>query len=362
MLKYLLMYGYLPMIMSPDEGDAGGAGGDDGAGGFDDQGSDDSSGDSGADDQGDDSSSDAGGAGSDDAGGDDNQGGDDGAGDQGDDSSSDDDGDDQDDKKGIWSEKWREEYAGEDKKKLTYLNRFTSPKDLMDKVFEQDKLIRSGAHKKELGENPSDEDLAKYREENGIPKDAEGYLDKMPDGLVIGEDLKEEAKGYLESMHALNASPEIVAAGMLEYQKQQEEYAEMVSARDKESADNAQNELRETWGADYNSNIQALHNFIDGQFPEDVRQAFMDGRLGDETGTPLLSHPAVIEVFSKMQRELNPLGATTSGTGMDNIDTINDTIKSYEKEMGTKAWYNDEKKQQHYRDLVSARDRYAKRA
>ena len=366
MLRDILQFGTLPLLFDEEGGDAGGGasgGGGDAGGDAGDTG--EAGGDAGGDtgDTGDagDNSGDTGG----DAG--DTGDGDQEGGDAGDDKSGGDEGDKGDagdgEKTGVWSEEWREAYADGDEKKLAYLKRFNSPSDLMDKVFEQDKMIRSGGHKKEgLGENPTDEEVAKYREENGIPEKADGYLDKLPDGLVLGEDIVETTQPYLEAFHDMNAPPELVASMLEKHVALQEETAAAITARDDELSTSAIAELKETWGTDYGANMQAMHNFIAGYIPADMKDAFEGARLGDDEGTPLFSSAAMIEVFSKIQREINPLGAQTSGSGMDNIDAIEDQIKTYEGQMGTKAWYKDEKAQKHYRELISARDRFKVRS
>jgi len=350
MIRDLLHYGALPFLFNQDEGDGAAGGGADAG----DQGADNQ--DSGADDQGDADT----GAGDQGAGGDDADA-DTGAGDQGADNQDSDDAGAGDEESGVWSDKWRESYAGDDQKKLAYLNRFNSPKDLIDKVLEQDKLIRSGGHKKEgLSENPTDEEVAKYREENGIPETADGYLDKLPEGLVLGEDIAEETKPFLEKMHEINASPEFVGSALQQYVDMQAAQAEQIAANDEKLSTDAIVELKTEWGADYQANMQAMHNFLDGYVPSDAREDFEGARLAD--GTPLFCSPTFISMFSKIQRDINPLGAQTSGTGIDNIDAIEEEIKNLESQMDTKSWYKDEAKQERYRKLIGARDRYKKQA
>lgn len=369
MLEFL-KYGGFPMIMAP-EGDEGGAGG--GAGG------DAGAGDAGAGDNGQ-AAGDEGGAGGDagaqggDNGGEGDEGGqaagDEGAGSKatggtqkpaakvGDATGEGDEGGDE----GQGDADWRKALAGEDEADLKTLNRFNSQKDLWKAYKELRSKVSSQGSK--LPENATDEEKAEWREKNGIPKDADGYLDSLPEGLVLGEDVKEQAEDYLKEMHEMDASPEVVAKGLEMFQKHQEAYAEQVSKMDQQKAADATAQLKEEWGSDYDGNIQALHNFLEGNFPKDVQESLMNGRLGDDEGTPLLCHPGVIEAFSRIQRELNPMGSTSSGQGMDNLDAIEEQIKTYEDRMGNDRsnWYKDEKAQAHYRELLNARERYQTRS
>ena len=253
---------------------------------------------------------------------------------------------------------WRKSLAGEDEKDLATLNRFNSQKDLW-KAYKELRASVSGKGGKFPIEG-TDEQKAEWREKNGMPKEADGYLDMLPEGLVLGEDIKEGAADYLKEMHNMNAPADIVAKGLEMYAKNQEAQAEAISQMDQQKAANATAELKEKWAEDYPANIQALHNFIEGNFPKDVQEALMNGRLGDDEGTPIFCNAAVIEAFSRIQRELNPMGSVSSGQGMDSLDAIEDQIKIYEDRMGNdrQNWYKDEKAQAHYRELINARERY----
>ena len=253
---------------------------------------------------------------------------------------------------------WREDYAGDDKKKLAFLNRISSQKALIDKVFEQENIIRSGKHKEALGDDATDEEKAAFREKNGVPAEAQGYLDHLPDGLVLGEDIVENAGDYLNTMHEMNASPEVVAQGLQAFSNYEEKYAQDISARDVDSQNTAIEELKEEWGTDYNANLNTVNNFIETNFPQDIQEALKSGRLGDDGGTPLMSDANIMKAFATIQRQLNPLGTTTPGIGMDQIDGINEQIKKYEDRMNTKSWFNDTKAQDHYQDLLRAKEKF----
>ncbi len=274
----------------------------------------------------------------------------------------DDGGDDKPDDKGEVEAKdeknWRADYAGDDKKKLAFLNTISSQKALIDKVFAQEKLIRSGGHKEALGDKATDEEVAAFREKNGIPEKSDGYLDALPEGLVIGEDMKDQVEGYLDKMHDMNVSPDIVSQGLQSFQDYQEKFAAQVQTQDLEAQNTAVAELKEEWGADYDANLGTLNNFIEANFPEELHGALKEGRLGDDGGTPLMSDANMMKAFVNIQRQLNPLGTQTSGIGMDQIDGIEDQIKTYEGRMDTKSWFKDQKAQDHYQLLLEQRAKF----
>lgn len=345
MLKDLLKYGYFPMFFDQDggTGDAGAAGGDAGAGGAGGQKQDDG-GDTGADGGDSGNTDDAGGgAPAGDAGGQKPAGG----GDTG----------------GGWSEKWREEYSGDDEKKLQFLNRFTTPNALIDKIMEQDKLIRSGGHKtSKLPEDASDEQKSAYRKEQGIPEKPDGYYDAMPEGFVLGEDLKEGTQDYVQAMHDMNAPPEFVAKSLEMLQAHEEAIQQNVEKLDAEKAEASKALLKEEWRSDYEGNMNALRNFLDMNFDSETRELFESARLGDDEGTPLLAHAGAVKALVKMQRELNPHATRASGQTAGDLSSIEAEIDRFNKEeVGKGDWYKNEKKQAEYRSLLEAKERYKSR-
>ncbi len=366
-MKNLLKFGPLPMLMYP-QGDEGGAGG--GSGGAGDQGGGAGSGGAGAGDKagGDGAGgqgANAGDQGGQGAGAGDKAGGD-GAGDkkEGDKGGAGGDGKQGGDKKpeGIWGADWRESYAGDDAQTLAMLKRFTSPKDALDALVAAQKTIRSGAHKQGLAKDATPEQIAEYRKQNGIPEKAEEYLSKLPEGVVLGEEDKKGAEAFLKSAHDMNLSPDVVSMALKAYVDRQEAFTQAVQEQDVVKREECINALREEWGPEYASNVNAMHNFVKAQFPEDVQESLLNARLGD--GTAMFNHPSVVKALAKIARDIDPTGTPTPGSGFDKIDTIEDKIKEYEGRMRNdrKNWFADEKAQAHYRQLLEARDRFKGRS
>lgn len=258
---------------------------------------------------------------------------------------------------GVWSENWREAYAGDDTAKLNVLKRYADPKTALDALFNLQEKVRSGDIKKPLAKDATPEQVAAWRKDNGVPDAPEAYLKSLPEGIVFGGQDKAAVDSFLKEMHDSNASPEIVAKALASYHKAQIAVKEQFQMRDRSKAEAAEDTLRKEWGPDFKPNITVMKAFLENNFPSDVHAALLDSRLGDDEGTPLLAHPGVIRAFTQLGRALNPTGTITSGAGMDSLDTINEQIKGYEKRMASKEWFKDEKSQAHYRDLVTARER-----
>ncbi len=112
--------------------------------------------------------------------------------------------------KGSWPENWRELIAGDDKKELQYLQRFSAPADYHKSGVEARKKISAGEFAKPLAKDAKPEEVQAWRQANGIPEKPEGYFEKLPNGLVIGEDDKELFASFATDMHALHAPPAMI--------------------------------------------------------------------------------------------------------------------------------------------------------
>lgn len=260
--------------------------------------------------------------------------------------------------KGIWDEKWRESYAGDDPKKLAQLKRYESPKAALDALFAAQEKIRTGQAKEPLSKDAKPEEVAAWRKANGIPDTPEGYLEKLPEGIVLGDDDKEGFSGFVKDMHESNAPPELVHKAVAAYQKRMEEHTLAVQAQDNEQKNATIAALTQEYGPEYAANIQSMKNFITASFPKEVGEQFLSARLGD--GTALFNHPDMIRSLVRISRELNPTGTPTPGTGFDKADEVETQIAAYEKRMKTdrKGWFEDTKANEHYRELLNARERY----
>ena len=250
---------------------------------------------------------------------------------------------------------WREQYAGEDEKKLNALKRYPSQKEAFDALFAAKQKIRDG--KPADTEMPEgEEDAAKWREERGIPKEAEGYATLLADGLNIADDDKEAFKGFFETMHAKNMPQEtmndIVGAY---YNIQQQELAAQQEA-DNNDRQLTEDALRNEWGADYQANTNSIKNALSLMFPEEFHDQVMGARLAN--GTPLFSSVEGMKGFAGVMRKLSPHGTVVNSDGTTDVGSIESQLKSFESEkMGTKEYRESPKMQQNYRDLVDAYQR-----
>lgn len=251
---------------------------------------------------------------------------------------------------------WRVDLAGEDKELLGFLGRYHSKDAALKAIKKQHDDIRSGKYRKPLGDDPSDDEMAAYRKDFGVPEKPEGYLEKLPDGLVVGDDDKPAVGKFLEKMHGANAPKGVADAALSAYYEIVDEQLAAVSEATAQAKRSCEDELRTEWGADYRRNDNVLQNFV-GSLPEPVRDAFDKGTGPD--GIPLGFNPEVRRWLVGLALAENPLATLVPGAGANAGQSINDEIASIEKVMRTnRSEYNrDTKMQERLRDLYTARDK-----
>lgn len=249
---------------------------------------------------------------------------------------------------------WRVDLARGDAALEKFLGRYASPDAAIKKLKEFNDDFKAGKYRKPLSEDATDEELAAYRKEIGVPDAPDGYYEALPEGLVVGEDDKPYVGKFMEAMHGKNAPPEVVNAALDSYyailQEQAEEQAE--SAREAERA--GTDLLREEWGADYRRNLNAVKSHLE-TLPEAVANAITNGRAPD--GTPIGSSAPVIKWLADIALEANPLATVVPGAGSNQAGAIADEIADIEKTMReNRAAYNkNEKMQARYLELIDAR-------
>jgi hypothetical protein len=259
---------------------------------------------------------------------------------------------------------WRKDLAGGDDKLQKHLERYTTLKDAIAAGFALKQDLSSGKYKRaEPPANATPEQLTAWRTENGLPAEGKGYLEGLPQGLVIGDDDKPIFESLANHLHAKNADPKYVHETIAWYNQFQQQEEARVQAADAENAKATEAALKTEWGADYQANV-TLRAALIATAPAEVQEALKTARLAD--GTLLGEHPHISRWLVGLQREINP-AATLMPTGMDNVKAVSDEIANFEKMMGdTNSDYwrgpKAEANQARYRELVSARDKLKARA
>lgn len=244
--------------------------------------------------------------------------------------------------KPAWPDDWREKLAGGDEKFLNKLGRYRSPdtfaksyKDLQQKVTELTDRAKSAPEKP--GEGATEEDIAAYRKAAGIPDAPEGYIEALPDGLVIGDEDKEAISVFLKDMHDGNAPPEHVHRALSWWNQHKEALATKQVEADRASMSETEEELRTEWGREYTANLNAMRAFL-ASAPTDaegnsLKDMLMSARLPN--GRLLGNDATALRWMVDLAMQANPAATIAPGDRGKSAADIDAELKSIEKKMGT---------------------------
>lgn len=249
---------------------------------------------------------------------------------------------------------WRKNVAGGDEAAVKMLERFSTPADLGKAYREAVTKIRSGELAKPLPKDATPEQVAEWRKGNGIPEKPEGYFEKLPNGLVIGEDDKPLFEGFAKEMHGLNAPPAMLHKAVEWYYSMQDQQIQAQQVADTESKGKLEGALKTAWGADFGPNANVYSSFM-ATLPKEVGEALTTAR--DVDGNFVLYRPEVVSWLTGLAREINPAGHITPAGGAGDMQSIQGEIDKYEKMMreNRTAYNKDEKAQARLRQLYDAR-------
>jgi len=267
----------------------------------------------------------------------------------------------------AWSDDWREKLVGdvtteEGKKQLNLLQRLADPKAMFQKLLHQDKMISSGQLKKPLPENPSPEEIAAYRTENGIPESHDKYDLTLSDGMMIGEADKPIVDSVLKALHDANAPQSLVTTMLNTYFANQVEQIAQRDTMDNDFKAETTAALRAEWGGDYTPNLNSIVNLI-AQAPQESQDLIKNARMPD--GRPLMSDPGTLRWLATLSRQINPIPTMVPGASNPSMAIADELTKLKDMMGDQKSEYwkgpNANANQKRYRELLEAQERYKTR-
>lgn len=249
---------------------------------------------------------------------------------------------------------WRADISGGDEKATKLLERYSTPQDFTKAYLEAVKKISSGELAKPLAKDATPEQVAEWRKGNGIPEKPEGYFEKLPNGLVIGEDDKPLFDAVAQKLHARNVQPEVIHDLAEWYYGMQNQQIQTQQAADAEAKPALEASLREAWGADFKANANVYASYLEAA-PKEVQDVLKSAR--DAEGNFILYRPEVVSWLVSQAREINPAGHITPAGNEGTVQSVQAEIDTIEKFMRTnRTEYNkDEKMQARARQLYEAR-------
>lgn len=250
---------------------------------------------------------------------------------------------------------WRKELGGEDDKANKFLQRFTDPKTFMKTALEAHGKISAGEFLKPLDKAATPEQVTAWRSANGVPEKSEAYLEKLPDGLVIGAEDLPAFTGVAKELHALNAKPEVMHTLAKWYYADQQKANEAVSLNDKKQASETNETLRAEWGGDFQANKARVSAHLDG-LGKEMKEAVMNARMPD--GRALFNSPDFVKWLDTQAREVNPASALLPIGVEGNMQSVDTEITKIETVMkkDRKTYDKDTKMQARLRDLYTVRE------
>lgn len=201
-----------------------------------------------------------------------------------------------------WPDDWRAQMANGDARAARLLERYTSPDAVGKALMSAQQRIRSGEVKLRPGPDATDEQLAEWRLEHGIPETAKDYdVPILLDGKY--EDLDEFGKASIDAFrgtfHELDMPPEhaekIMSVANDIALQQMERQAETDAMRQEDTEDS----LRMDWGADYKKNIALNAQFMQDKLG-DSWQSFVTARTPE--GLRLADDPKFNKFINQMAR------------------------------------------------------------
>jgi hypothetical protein len=257
---------------------------------------------------------------------------------------------------------WRDGIAGDDDKFKSTLTRFADQGAFGVAFREAQQKIRSGQLRPELAEDADEAAIKDYREQNNIPLEAAGYLEDLPDGLIVGEDDKDLILDFMGAAHKVNADRKFTnaAIGWLNdfEESQQDAIVELDAEQSRETTD-ALRDDKDGWGKDYRTNMNLVKSVLSTYMGEAATEQLLNGRYQDGRG--FMNDVNVLKGWANLARAVNdvaPLIAQDTEALQGLHDRIEE-IEKYQKEHRTK-YFKNEPMQKELRELYELRSKSEK--
>lgn len=260
--------------------------------------------------------------------------------------------------KGFWADDWREQYSGQDADRLKELQRYQSPKAALDGLFAAKQRIRSGELAPRLKPNATPEEIASYRQTNGIPEAPDKYDIKLGNDRKIDETDRPMIDKLVAKLHGVHATPEMVNAAVDTFYDIEESVLAEQEQSDAQALRETEDALRAEWGGEYRRNIGIVTGLLDSA-PAGIKDALMNARGPD--GITLLNNAAMMNWLVEMSRQINPVASLMPGV-QNPQQALGDELANIKKMMGDRNsdyWKGPKSAQlqERFRQLVTAQQR-----
>lgn len=214
----------------------------------------------------------------------------------------------------------------EDGKVRKFADQFTSPTDLAKAAFEQRQQISKAVFPP--GKGATDEDIAKYHKQIGVPEAYEWDLPEGHEPTEADTALQTKAGEVFKSVH-MNATQQKAVNGLWnELQTESQRLMAEQSIKDQETQADA---LRSEWGNDYDANMR-LAGQAWGEFGD---SSLEDLKL--ENGTRVGDHPGLMKIMAEVGRRIGESGGMVGLSSSDAESMEEQRIDYVRKSMAASA-------------------------
>lgn len=241
--------------------------------------------------------------------------------------------------------------AGGDEKIADMLKRYPDP--MAAAKAHREAVVALSQRRPALPDNPTPEQLAAFRKAEGIPDTPEGYVEKLPEGIVLGEDDKALVKPFLEDALAANLSPAAVHVGLGAWQKILAQ-----ETKDRQTLDVAESQettqtLEKDWGGNFKPNMNAVQSLLDRLDPE-TKAEFENAR--GASGRGIMNNPKIVRALAEWSRTIDPTAAvvTIGAGGIDGVMAEYTELKGLMADQSSRYWRGADaaRLQARYRELA----------
>lgn len=152
----------------------------------------------------------------------------------------------------------------------------------MNGLFSMQQRVSSGEYKRALPEGATEEQVAEWRVEQGIPAAPSEYeLPVTLDGAVedMTEDQKAAYEGWQSAFHENNLTAETAAALTKYGNDMVEAQMEAIAELDAKHLDKFEDTLRADWGPDYRTNAAMNKQLLTSALGDDLTKELMNARM-----------------------------------------------------------------------------------
>jgi hypothetical protein len=263
----------------------------------------------------------------------------------------------------TWPDSWRQEILGGEEyiksnadasKELERLQNFKSPNDIYKSFRSIEKEFSKRAPRMEFKEGMSEADLAKYRQQEGIPNSPKEYKLEFDNGLVVGENDKPLVDGFLDYAHKKNMPESYVKSAIEWYLSDAENSSAKMAQMENDHKLQTLSSLKAEWGPEFQGNINAINElFIDA--PE-IKDILLTARGPD--GLPIGNVDSVIRWAVGLSKKVNPMASFTLPGGENGFKALESRLGELKNIMTTdrERWFKSPDLQSEYDELVAKRD------